>query len=326
VLLAADYIVSVAEPSKVVFTDEEVIETDSSPSEGVALMPLNSFPLPAASQHLASSSSTLAFIVSVLTVTLYQRLFHQKGGHIETTSSSYMSTLRRLFKVTVKAPSRHSDGTALSTNDLFTLRKDFFKNVCSRAGDGRLLQKAKIIHIAGTKGKGSTVEYISAGLRQGCKGKVGTFTSPHMHSARERIKIGTKLISEADMTRLGNQVLEEMSNISWAVFFDHLVALAMKYFSEQNVEYIVMETGIGGRYDSTNFIDNPAVSVITSISLDHQQLLGETVEKIAWQKAGIIKRNGHIFTPATQEPSVMEVFRKQCEEVNATLHIVPVDK
>lgn len=289
-------------------------------------MSFHSLPLPATSQHVASSSSTFAFIISVLTAGLYHRIFHHSGGHIETTSSSYMSTLRRLFKVTVKAPSRHSDGTALSTNELFNLRKEFFKHVCSSAGDGRLLQRAKIIHVAGTKGKGSTVEYISAGLRLGNRGKVGTFTSPHMHSARERIKVGTKLISEADMTRLGNQVLGEMSNVSWAVFFDHLVSLAMKYFSEQKVDYIVMEAGIGGRYDSTNFIDDPAVSVITSISLDHQQLLGETIEKIAWQKAGIIKRNGHVFTPATQEPSVIEVFRKHCEEVDATLHIVPVEK
>jgi folylpolyglutamate synthase/dihydropteroate synthase len=87
-----------------------------------------------------------------------------------------------------------------------------------------------------------------------------------------------------------------------------------------------VETGIGGRYDSTNFVESPAVSVITSISLDHQAMLGNTIAEIAWQKAGIIKNNGHVFTAATQDPRALEVFRQECEEKNATLHVVPVSR
>lgn len=171
------------------------------------------------------------------------------------------------------------------------------------------------------------MEYIAAGLRKSVKdGNVGVFTSPHLHTARERIKIGKQLISKEDITRLGDEVLDRMSSVPWAVFFDLLLALAMRYFDEQEVEFVVLEAGIGGRFDSTNFIDTPAAAVITSISLDHQALLGETVEQIAWQKAGIIKPGGNVFTSAAQDPVALEVFRKQCTEVNATLHIIPVKR
>lgn len=128
------------------------------------------------------------------------------------------------------------------------------------------------------------------------------------------------------MIRLGNEVLEALSPQPWVVFFDLLLALAIKYFNEKNVRYMVLESGIGGRYDTTNFVDSPAACVITSISLDHQQLLGDTIEEIAYQKAGIIKQNAHVFTPATQAPSVLEVFRKECVKMEATLHEVPVGR
>lgn len=87
-----------------------------------------------------------------------------------------------------------------------------------------------------------------------------------------------------------------------------------------------MESGIGGRYDSTNFVESPAACVICSISLDHQGTLGETIQEIAWQKAGIIKNRSHVFTPSTQKPEVLEVFRKQCEAMQAVLHVVPVNR
>jgi dihydrofolate synthase / folylpolyglutamate synthase len=98
----------------------------------------------------------------------------------------------------------------------------------------------------------------------------------------------------------------------------------MKYFAEQKVDYVVMEAGIGGRFDTTNFIDSSEVSVITSISLDHQALLGETVEEIAFQKAGIIKKNGNVFTSAAQDEGVLRVLNEECVKMNATLHIIPV--
>lgn len=179
--------------------------------------------------------------------------------------------------------------------------------------------------MSGTKGKGSTVEYIASAFH-GQGSKVGVFTSPHMHTARERIKIGRTLISKEDIVTLGQESLLEFKSKAWAVFFDYFLAMALKYFGKQSsLDCLILETGIGGRFDTTNFIDDPAAVVITSISLDHQSLLGETIEEIAWQKAGIIKRNSHVFTPASQLPGVLNVFRKQCEELQATLHIVTID-
>ena len=150
------------------------------------------------------------------------------------------------------------------------------------------------------------------------------FTSPHLHTARERIKIGQALISREDVIRLGSEVLEEMKGFSWLVFFDLFLAIAIKYFGEHDLDFVVLETGIGGRYDSTNFVPAPAACVITSISLDHQALLGDTIEKIAWQKAGIIKSQCPVFTSTRQKPSVLKVFQDEAERLSSELHVVNV--
>ena len=89
----------------------------------------------------------------------------------------------------------------------------------------------------------------------------------------------------------------------------------MQYFDEQDPDYVILETGIGGRFDSTNFVLAPRVGVITSISLDHQAVLGDTLELIAWQKSGIIKPGMHVFTPSTQSETAMKVISRQCEEM-----------
>lgn len=126
------------------------------------------------------------------------------------------------------------------------------------------------------------------------------------------------------MIRLGSEVLEEMKGFSWLVFFDLFLAIAIKYFGEHELDFVVLETGIGGRYDSTNFIPAPAACVITSISLDHQALLGDTLEKIAWQKAGIIKSHCPVFASNRQKSSVLKVFQEEAERLNAELHVVNV--
>jgi dihydrofolate synthase/folylpolyglutamate synthase len=127
-----------------------------------------------------------------------------------------------------------------------------------------------------------------------------------------------------------------MEKESWCVFFDLFLMIALRYFGENHVDYIILEAGIGGRFDSTNFIEAPEAAVITSISLDHQNILGDTVEEIAWQKAGIIKeqetarftktrcRRSQIFTSGTQSSVVLEVLREQCKQMNAELHEVPI--
>ena len=240
-----------------------------------------------------------------------------RAGGQEGADAEYNQTLDELFRA-VKNPSRHVE----SPDELFAQRRGFFQRVFTECG--LQARRPVVVHVAGSKGKGSTVEYISSGL--GSQGhRVGIFTSPHLHTARERIKIGRSLVSKADLTRLGQSSLASMRDLPWTVFFDLLLTTALRYFGEQEVDYLVLEAGIGGRYDSTNFLPSAPVGVITSISLDHQALLGDTIEEIAWQKAGIIKPGMHLFTASSQQPSVLEVFRKACDAVGATLHEVAVD-
>ena len=146
----------------------------------------------------------------------------------------------------------------------------------------------KFIHIAGTNGKGSTAHTISSILMEAGY-KVGLFTSPHLKDFRERIKIDGKEISQEYVTDFiaENKDFFEHNNLS---FFEMTTGLALQYFKAEKVDIVVMETGMGGRLDSTNIII-PIISVITNIGLDHVQFLGDTLEKIASEKAGIIKQN-----------------------------------
>ena len=146
----------------------------------------------------------------------------------------------------------------------------------------------KFIHIAGTNGKGSTAHTISSILMEAGY-KVGLFTSPHLKDFRERIKIDGKEISQEYVTDFiaENKDFFEHNNLS---FFEMTTGLALQYFKAKKVDIVVMETGMGGRLDSTNIII-PIISVITNIGLDHVQFLGDTLEKIASEKAGIIKQN-----------------------------------
>ena len=144
-------------------------------------------------------------------------------------TKQYVATLKNLFYATFKAPSRHTDSVVVSSTELFLARKAFFD-----VHAGLTRSSPTVVHVAGTKGKGSTVEYIAAGLRSASTSpKVGVFTSPHLHTARERIKVGTQLISQADVVRYGDESLALMAEVPWAVFFDKLLVLAMRYFDAQ---------------------------------------------------------------------------------------------
>lgn len=209
-------------------------------------------------------------------------------------------------------------------NERFQIRKSFFQNLYNSSFNNcNNKKRVKIIHIAGTKGKGSTTEFLASALRNE-QYSVGVFTSPHLHTARERIKVGNTIIPKDTFVRISKEIIELMKDYDWKVFFDYFLAISIRYFAEQNVDYIILEAGLGGRYDSTNFIDSPDVSVITSISHDHQAVLGDTIEEIAWQKAGIIKANCPVFTPDTQSNAVLQVFREYSNQVNATLYEAPI--
>ncbi|MGN0242100.1 MAG: bifunctional folylpolyglutamate synthase/dihydrofolate synthase [Candidatus Weimeria sp.] len=168
----------------------------------------------------------------------------------------------------------------------------------------------KIIHIAGTNGKGSVAMYMAAALEADGY-KTGLFTSPHLVTIRERIQVNRKLISEEDFTRLALKVLSvEMPEEYAPTFFDICLAVALLYFKEQDCDYVVLETGLGGRLDSTRGISQrPVVGVITAIGLDHTAILGDTLAQIAAEKAGI-EREGMPVVIAHNPPEVRAVLEK----------------
>lgn len=148
----------------------------------------------------------------------------------------------------------------------------------------------KIIHIAGTNGKGSVCSYIDDILKKSGY-KTGLFTSPHLVTIRERIQVDGELISREDFTQYFNKVYEtaRVNNLKLA-YFDFFFGAAMLYFDKCKVDYVVLETGLGGSLDATNAVHNLLCCVITTISLEHTAILGDTIKKIAEQKAGIIKQ------------------------------------
>lgn len=186
-------------------------------------------------------------------------------------------------------------------------------------------KKMKFIHIAGTNGKGSCTEMISNILaKQGYK--VGKFLSPHLIKYNERISINGKQILDEEMSEiieeLEPKIKEYNKNHQLGItLFELETIMALLYFYRKKVDFVVLETGLGGLYDSTNIISNPLVSVITSIGYDHMRILGDTLSKIAYQKAGIIKENSNtVFFGQTQE--INEVFIKKCKEKNNDLHLI----
>src|SRR5246127_1443533 len=153
---------------------------------------------------------------------------------------------------------------------------------------GNPQDQLRFIHVAGTNGKGSTCAmlesiYRAAGLR------VGLFTSPHLVAFGERIQVNRQLISDADVVRLVSEMrelLKQFPSDAHPTFFEVVTVMALRYFAEQKCDLVIWETGLGGRLDATNIV-TPLASVITNIQFDHQQWLGETLDRIAYEKAGI---------------------------------------
>lgn len=174
----------------------------------------------------------------------------------------------------------------------------------------------KSIHIAGTNGKGST-SHMLASILQEAGYKVGLYTSPHLKDFRERIKINGKVISEKKVVDFVEEYKTQFEKINLS-FFEWTVGLAFDCFAEEQVDIAVVETGLGGRLDSTNVV-NPEVSVITNIGIDHTQFLGETLEEIAFEKAGIIKLKTPVVIGETQEKTT-DVFQKKAQEMNAKIY------
>src|SRR4051794_39859624 len=197
---------------------------------------------------------------------------------------------------------------------LYSLRRFGAKlgldNTFSLAGlFGNPQDKLRFIHVAGTNGKGSTCAmlesiYRAAGLR------VGMFTSPHLVAFSERMQVNRQLISEADVVKLVaemKELLQQFPAEAHPTFFEVITIMALRYFAEQKCDLVIWETGLGGRLDATNIV-TPLASVITNIQYDHQQWLGDTLAKIASEKAGIIKPRVPVITAVNDRDAFRILF------------------
>ncbi len=176
----------------------------------------------------------------------------------------------------------------------------------------------KCVHVAGTNGKGSTSHMIASVLQEAGY-KVGLHTSPHLKDMRERFRVNGEMIPEKDVVDFVEEFRDRFEPVK-ASFFEWGVALALHWFRQEKVDIAVMETGMGGRLDSTNVI-TPEVSVITNIGWDHMDFLGDALEKIAAEKAGIIKK-GIPVVIGEEQGTVAKVFEQKAAEMNAAIEFV----
>ena len=193
--------------------------------------------------------------------------------------------------------------------------KTFLKRLGNPAAD------RKIVHVAGTNGKGSVCAYLQAILMAEGK-RTGFFTSPHLVSVNERIRVDNIQIDNETFLKVFRKVLKIVrqmveDGIEHPSYFEFLFGMGMTAFAETDVEYIILETGLGGRLDATNAIDNPALAIITSISLDHTAILGDTIEKIAGEKAGIIKPGVPVFIDGSSKKAA-EVIKAKASELGVS--------
>lgn len=187
----------------------------------------------------------------------------------------------------------------------------------------------RVIHVAGTKGKGSTCVFISRLLSYHGY-KVGLFLSPHLQCFRERISINGNFISAKEFGRYIWEIKniyekeDKFKEIGEPTLFEILTAISLHYFHKNNVDFVVLETGLGGRLDATNVVANPLTSVITPIGLDHMDILGDTIEKISFEKAGIIKRRRPVIL-SEQEERALKVIIDKGRECNSKIYMAGRD-
>lgn len=188
--------------------------------------------------------------------------------------------------------------------------------------------KLKCIHIAGTNGKGSTSTALANIMIAEGK-KVGLFISPFVVNFRERIQINGEYIKEKELANLTYEISKIVPEVEKEVEdniteFEFITALMFAYFKEQNCDVVILEVGLGGRLDSTNVITKPLASVITQIALDHIAVLGDTIDKIAYEKCGIIKADCPVITTSHQNPRALPVIEKIAKDKNSPLKIAHI--
>ncbi len=201
------------------------------------------------------------------------------------------------------------------------------RNLMRLLGDPQ--EKLKFVHVAGTNGKGSTVAFLNSVLMKAGY-RTGMYTSPFVERFSERIRVYGEEIGEEDFARLATKVrcaavkMKE-EGIGEPTEFEIISAIAFLYFFEQKCDICILEVGLGGRLDATNVINKPLLCMITPISYDHTEILGDTLEKIAFEKAGIIKKNSTVLVHP-QEDGVLKVFEDVCRQKEAELKICKLPK
>ncbi|MCA9249596.1 MAG: hypothetical protein KDA54_00555 [Phycisphaerales bacterium] len=240
-------------------------------------------------------------------------------------SSSRKSTSLRTYRSVLnylRTVSNYESAPPVAYNKR-TFKLDRMKKLLSALGHPE--KEFKSVHVAGTKGKGCTSTMVACML-QGCGYKVGLYTSPHLTTVRERMTIDGAMPTEQEFTKLlarvATEAIKALGKDEDATYFELLTAAAFVWFAESEVDFAVIETGLGGRLDSTNII-KPEVCGITNISYDHMALLGPKLTDIAEEKAGIFKKGVPVVS-APQEPEVMGVLKRAAEEMGSTF-CVPGD-
>ncbi len=199
------------------------------------------------------------------------------------------------------------------------LGNDDLKKLLSKLGNPQ--DSLEFIHVAGTNGKGSVSAMLASILR--ASGKIcGLYTSPFIEVFNERIQVNGENISDDNLSRIATMVKQEIDKLGVEIsVFAQITAMAFLYFAEKKCDIVVLETGLGGRLDATNVIPPARLSIITKIGLDHTEFLGDTIEKIAKEKCGIIKTGTSVITTSGQEKSALSVIENTCKALNVPLFI-----
>lgn len=219
---------------------------------------------------------------------------------------NYQQTLDYMFS---QLPMYQRQGVAAFKKDIGNIL-----HLCSFLGNPQA--NFKCIHIAGTNGKGSVTHMLGSVLVE-YGYRVGLYTSPHYKDFRERIKVNDEFISKQDVVAFIEKIKPILKDIP-ASFFEMTVAMAFYYFSKQDVDFAIIETGLGGRLDSTNIVD-PIISIITNISFDHESMLGNTLQKIAFEKAGIIKSKTPVVI-GEKRKETYQVFESKAANCKSKIH------
>lgn len=204
---------------------------------------------------------------------------------------------------------------------------DRLKILLERLGNPQ--KSLRCIHVAGTNGKGTVCSFLSSVLTSAGY-KTGLYTSPYIVDFRERIRVDGSMISEKDLddvTEIVRTEIEKLRSEDVIITeFEAVTAAAFLYYKNVGCDFVVLETGLGGRFDATNVIERPLVSVIVSISLDHVNILGNTISEIAYEKCGIIKKDCPVVTCSSQNPDALKVIKEQCRINGSELHKADVSQ